>query len=969
MCLICVDGIDESANCDFWKEKIAEAKTYEKDFSRIKFVFLSRPYVFPRYYELDYRDCFSRIPSSGDVAVTDIFDDYVNYYNIDIGVNIWIRNALRTPIALRLFCDLYQNQKIDILPQNSLVLTSLFKKKMESLEITFGRIEGVANRHEMVKTLLITIADLLISQDKVCYEVIEKECTSIIRNHLEPLLDFVEKEGFVFSFINGEDPFSILETFYSWGIQPAFDYLIARKLYDSVKQGKEISSNYSQGILQMLSLIALEEDGKLLFQYENVKFNENEHFELVCFALANASIETVEKFADYVKKLMNVSAAQFRKIVDRIVIPVCRVENHPLGSVLLDDFLRSKKEPAKRDIWWSIPANLRNSYDAEWGCYTEINISDLILKGGSYMGAPLLLVWRLSSVDNDVRHECRAKLTEWGIENQSEFYQLVVYCADINDEQIIEDLFAIAYGISLSQNVEEDYLTSTSEWIINHVFSPSGLKCYENVAVRYYCGGIVKIALLKGVCDEKCLEKITPPYKCKENIMPIYKEALNSERLSGYGPIGYDLARYVLCDRLDRFFRENHKTNEYFEDTKQFLLEYKEKYGVEVKKPGGLIISIAYQYLLANGWEEKAFGGYKEKENIGVDTSIKRTYYSATHGKMSKVMTVAEKYVWIARHRMEAMFADRMRWYDYENGRVVVQDYLDLESFTNTYQDYIDLKQCKYNEQWFHKEQLAVTADEEFSLDNIQKWMHNDELLKFATWIKDNEGKYIIYACSNINNKKAGIEETLWISSGAVKRGEFKKFLRLLNVYSEDRSILQNVSEFHSYQKSSCYCTPQEVCTIQGDREIEDKILLGESGSTVEVYKLIESCLSENAEKGERSFYFPNRLVRKLTGITYGDGYQYLNSKGEIIGIYTDAGENFEDCQGCLLIDADVLTKAMCQGEYQMFWLFRDYRSPSGKVMEAHGYSIEHDTDRSFVVWFEGEECKFVELKDIEPLR
>ena len=59
----------------------------------------------------------------------------------------------------------------------------------------------------------------------------------------------------------------------------------------------------------------------------------------------------------------------------------------------------------------------------------------------------------------------------------------------------------------------------------------------------------------------------------------------------------------------------------------------------------------------------------------------------------------------------------------------------------------------------------------------------------------------------------------------------------------------------------------------------------------------------------------------------------------------------------------------MCQGEYQMFWLFRDYRSPSGKVMEAHGYSIEHDTDRSFVVWFEGEECKFVELKDIEPLR
>lgn len=57
-CLICVDGLDEATSWDFWQERINEVKVYEKDFSGIKFVFLSRPYVFKRYKELKYQDAF-----------------------------------------------------------------------------------------------------------------------------------------------------------------------------------------------------------------------------------------------------------------------------------------------------------------------------------------------------------------------------------------------------------------------------------------------------------------------------------------------------------------------------------------------------------------------------------------------------------------------------------------------------------------------------------------------------------------------------------------------------------------------------------------------------------------------------------------------------------------------------------------------------------------------------------------------
>lgn len=35
-------------------------------------------------------------------------------------------------------------------------------------------------------------------------------------------------------------------------------------------------------------------------------------------------------------------------------------------------------------------------------------------------------------------------------------------------------------------------------------------------------------------------------------------------------------------------------------------------------------------------------------------------------------------------------------------------------------------------------------------------------------------------------------------------------------------------------------------------------------------------------------------MIRTLTGITYGDGYEYSNSRGEIIGRYADIKKDGE---------------------------------------------------------------------------
>lgn len=903
------------------------------------------------------------------MSVNELFDDYIAFYKIDLCGNYWIKEILSTPMALKLFCDLYGNSSVGNLDKNSLVITKLFQKKINSVEESYRKQEKETNQQSMIKTILVNIATLLTNKNELTFEDIFNESREPIKSHLEDLLFFIEKEGFIYSHQICEDEFSEPVIVYSWGMQPAFDYLIGRKLYDAIRNGKNIQIEYTNGIYQMLSLIVIEEDGKLISEYSNIKLEESVLFDLICYTLANTSVEIASKYRDYVKKLMHYSEAEFREIVNRVIIPVSEINNHPLGGKLLDEFLRGFDKPAQRDIWWSIPTYLRNNYNASWRTFSELDLSMIALSDkDNYMGKPLILVWRLSSVDNDVRRDCRLKLTEWGINNPYEYLDLLLYCADINDEQIVEDIFAIAYGIALGKFVQKEYLEKLSSWIVENVYSEEGLFKYENSAIRYYCKGIVKIAISKGLCDAECEKRISEKYIRKSSFMPAYKDSFDSKRLSGYGPIYYDLARYVLCDHLDRFFCINYKTREYLREAEEFIEKYKKKYDVDMLEPEGLIISIAFQYLLNQGWDEKIFWECEDKNNLGIDICIRNTYMRSTHGAKSKVMTVAEKYVWCVKHRMEAVFASQLQYNYYGQGVRYISDYYEIDDFTNTYQDYVNSRYTKIEDKWIHTDQMVKTPYKEFSAENIEKWMKKKDTPDFTVWLGEKTDARILYAYTNIVNEVLGIEEAIWISSGIVKNNDFEKLIAEVNVYSEERSELLNVAEFHSYVETCGFYTPQEVCAVQSVKEANESINIGNEKNVIQVYKLVATCLSEHIENIEKTFYLPSRIARILTGITYGDGYEYINDNNEVVCKYSDVSKGENNQQECLQINSHILESSLKENDYRMFWVFRVYRSPSSKAYELYGNDITHDTDRSYIVWFDEEKSRYIELKEIEPV-
>ncbi len=606
----------------------------------------------------------------------------------------------------------------------------------------------------------------------------------LYRSNIDTILDSLSKEGFITQYYESSDEdFCAQELQYSWGLQPALDYLIARKMYSAIKSGKNITIIEESGKFQMLALIVAEENGKLLSDFDNVVINEDLLFSLSCYMLANASVSTAEIFKNYINNVMKMSVDRFRYVVNRVIIPTSCIENHPVGAMLLDSFLRSFLSSSERDIWWSIPAFLRDNGGANW--YSTVNIDYEYIELGSddnVFAKPLVLSWCLSSVDNEIRRLTRLKLLKWGMRNPLSFYELLLYISDVNDEQILEDMFSIAYSIAFEQNPNEEYLVLMSTWIMDNIFSKEGLIQYENSFVRHFCSGIIKIAASKGSVDSALINYTNPPFSSKNHFMGIEPEAIKANRMGGFLAIDYDLARYVLCDVLDIFFERNLVTKAYSKETEAFIELYKNKYELNEITIDGLIISIAYHYMKCQGWDVSVFWHYSDNYH-GVDNAIMCTYHPADHGAMSSVMTVAEKYVWISRHKMEAYFANILPYDNrrYTDNAVFINNYALIESFTNVFQEYTNGVNRSKIEKWFHIDELTNTESNSINLEAIEEWMQTDQVPNFKEWIFNNEDSILLSSFTNSINDFAGIEEAVWISSGIVKQQCFNVFIENIN--------------------------------------------------------------------------------------------------------------------------------------------------------------------------------------------
>ena len=82
--------------------------------------------------------------------------------------------------------------------------------------------------------------------------------------------------------------------------------------------------------------------------------------------------------------------------------------------------------------------------------------------------------------------------------------------------------------------------------------------------------------------------------------------------------------------------------------------------------------------MLECGWNEQEFWG-KDK----IDSEIRSSYYYATHGSRSSVMSFVEKYIWCFRNEIMGYLADHLM----ANQKDIFKgyNYLDIDDVLNVY--------------------------------------------------------------------------------------------------------------------------------------------------------------------------------------------------------------------------------------------------------------------------------------------
>lgn len=577
--LICIEGVDESQPYDLWYDRLREVEAICSNYPRLRFCITSRPYVFR---ELAYDDSLLsntlRLASDGDVSVNELFEEYIQYFQIDIEGGAWVKWSLKTPLALRVFCEIYKHQRISGLENPSVTITNLLSHKFQIIEKEFNAKyrTGYGDKELIVQNSLLAMANkFLINTTVPRNDLIDslKDVPGLIsagQDYRRMLIDFIEDYGILHSYtVNSETILEPRKTYYSTGIQPFFDYILALLITNQIQDPSEIALPETltghEGALQMIAILLLEDYNYLIS--ENTSFRDNlsndQLFDLVCFSLSNVSQGATVKHIPLVKKIMAHNSESLKNIVNKIILPVSRIENHPLGAQRLHEYLMSYEAVGKRDFIWSVPSYLRCKGEFIWKCNTDIDLSNKRYKlcsDDTYNGIPLVYAWMLTTVNNIKRVDYRRELMKWALAQPFEFYKLFEHTCNTNDLQMREDLFAIAMGTVFMIEKGNPCLKSFGDWVINNVFAPDKIGMNYSCAIRYYSRAIVERCYAFGEINEEDVEKSRPPYNTNGAI-PLQREATSGTRMGGFGPIDYDLARYVLCDPIDKMFFSRHSSN------------------------------------------------------------------------------------------------------------------------------------------------------------------------------------------------------------------------------------------------------------------------------------------------------------------------------------------------------------------------------------------------------------------------
>ena len=952
--LIIVDGIDESPSHQKWIDRIKESEYVSEKYSQIRFCFTSRPAVFS--HEIDFAHV-KRLNTSGDVPAHKLFDAYIQAYDVKVQNCQWLKFALNTPLALKLFCELHRGRTITVSQLSEVSMNQLWRSKIERIQNEYNDKEGVSSHNQNIFNSIIAVAKAFDENQKVYWE----DLISAIRDQLhitddaaQKILSHLESYGIVGSYSEKGTGIEPDRFVYYPGIQGYLDYASAMKILNVFTHPSKINfekySNISENTLYSLFIISIQQFKYLLTSNKTIESVENSYKigEFQFYALQHTDLETASQFKERTLKIMREDAESLTTIVNRLVLPLSRSNGHPLGTSLLDEFLNEFVVSAQRDIVWSLPPFLRNSEGKRWKKTNNIAIIDEeneeydLTLDDVYNGLPIVYAWMLSNVSNPVRKQCRDKLMVWARKAPDQFSMLFLHFADVNDPQIKSDLFSVLMCL-VYDGADVKLIKEIADWILNNTLSPSNIEQNRDASIRYYAIAIIQKAVMLGLYAETDIKDSLPPYDFSNMDLDLNRAALSGTRMSGYSAISYDLARYVLVDHFDSCFNTWQQRQ---------LEKHVKKYSQNNPNYSGIsneqfIISAAYAFILRMGWNEEEFYNFEKDASGhfvgGVDSSINVSYHSASHGAQSPVMTVCEKYVWAARNYISGYLCDRLSFGD---AQIRVTDYSLLDDFLIPAQEIrqIDPDNIPKNRPWHVPEPLAVTVEKELSSkESVYEFIKNAPDIDWNKWIcfdKDDRlysvphSKLLalnMYACFY---DAYGVETCLFVNSILLPRKQLSSFVSELRK-KEIFERVCNPTDWNGGIDASCYITPKEVCWFPWKMHYDS--FKADEFPDFNIYSAVDQCCYNFPEYSDVYYSMPSAHLRSILGIVDTDGYLYFDKDKNVVAEYSIAGEKWRTTQEYVLVGADTLLQKLYDEGLCLVWIMQEYRRETGNAKERFG--------------------------------
>lgn len=266
--VIFVDGLDESSTHERWVERIQETVAITSSYPQIRFCFTARPTFFKG--RIDYAKV-ERLSNLGDVPTNMLFNSYMRAYNITTQNNGWLKYALTTPLALKLFCELHQGQTVSLSSRTEVSMTALWRKKIEKIEAEYCEKVGCPVKNQYVLRAIVLLSKQFIGSERLEHSsLVDKIAVELkmATAYAESLISYLENYGILSCYCEHGTGLSPDIYFYYPGIQGYFDYASALHIISQYEHPKDIDFGDYKAIqtntLNSLAIISIQKYGYLL---------------------------------------------------------------------------------------------------------------------------------------------------------------------------------------------------------------------------------------------------------------------------------------------------------------------------------------------------------------------------------------------------------------------------------------------------------------------------------------------------------------------------------------------------------------------------------------------------------------------------------------------------------------------------------------------------------------------------------